>query len=277
MTNLSRVKRGVSAARPCLRRSPTPAPISTGRPFAVRRQLRRHDSPKTLGPTRRLELPSRGLRNRHTTVVLRGLDLARRIRCEPGGANNGSARGGAGDRSRTDLGWCGAPTCHQDSPAWRCDALTYFANRRGRIAATSGDSLVGWVGFEPTCVRGKSPLQSDFATSPMIVPPSGIEPEPLGLQPSAQTTCARVGYERDGFGVHHADHRHRLRLSEIAHDAQGAPRAAMHPLCTRAHYSRFEICCFRSRVAKPKLCMSVARNVEGPPGFPWRPFRHVDV
>lgn len=87
---------------------------------------------------------------------------------------------------------------------------------------------VGWVGFEPTsrrtrrsrAARRRRALQSSFATNPQIVPPSGIEPEPLGLQPSAQTNYARAGYER------------RTRV--------GSARAAFTPNATRAFPARVQ-------------------------------------
>jgi hypothetical protein len=87
----------------------------------------------------------------------------------------------------------------------------------------------------------------------MWVPPSGIEPEPLGLQPSAQTNYARVGYERRAFAVRAAqiiiiffDCQRAARAArtssrkELAFAAR-APRASVHPPLTRAHLSRFEI------------------------------------
>lgn len=109
---------------------------------------------------------------------------------------------------------------------------------------------VGPVGFEPTLWRSKSPLQSSFATSPRQswVPPSGIEPEPPGLQPGAQTYYARVGYERRAvLGRHARGARSSSSSSSVVRDrpdrrAQGAPRAAMHPPVARVHLSRFEIC-----------------------------------
>jgi hypothetical protein len=48
----------------------------------------------------------------------------------------------------------------------------------------------------------------------VVVPPPGIEPEPLGLQPSAQTNYARVGYERRVSGPS-------LRSRKLAHAALG--------------------------------------------------------
>jgi hypothetical protein len=113
------------------------------------------------------------------------------------------------------------------------------------------------VGFEPTCCPGKNRVQSSFATDASraaltrdpcqrtiagiaIVPPSGIEPDPLGLQPSAQTNYARVGYERRArFEARAAQIIIIvLRLSESGMRRAGAPRAFMRSRLQRAHLGR---------------------------------------
>lgn len=69
---------------------------------------------------------------------------------------------------------------------------TEVARHRGRRAARPM-SLRGSGGNRTHVLRCKRPLQQPtFATDP-FVPPSGIEPEPPGLQPGAQTNYARVG------------------------------------------------------------------------------------
>ena len=79
------------------------------------------------------------------------------------------------------------------------------------------------------------------------VPPPGIEPEPLGLQPSAQTNYARVGYERctRWLGMR-APQIIIVKLFDCQRDhrrrPQGAPPALMHWQSLRVHLSRFEIC-----------------------------------
>ncbi len=73
--------------------------------------------------------------------------------------------------------------------------LVVLDPRRRRSAFA--DPRVGRVGIEPTLWRIKNPLQNQrLLPTRTFVPPSGIEPEPLGLQPSAQTNYARVGSER---------------------------------------------------------------------------------
>ena len=148
--------------------------------------------------------------------------------------------------------------------------------------STSDDSIVGRKGIEPSLRRSKNPLQSQrllpthlwlkvksgaprwFVVArkgivsrgkrrrrvPRTVPPSGIEPEPLGLQPSAQTNYARVGCVRCApcarwraatcLGACHGTLIViALRLSEIvARRAQGAPRALARSPSKRAHLSR---------------------------------------
>ena len=70
---------------------------------------------------------------------------------------------------------------------------TWLSNQRGRPMARPL-ILRGSGGDRTHVSRFKKPVHNHFATNPSIaVPPSGIEPEPLGLQPSAQTNYARVG------------------------------------------------------------------------------------
>lgn len=144
---------------------------------------------------------------------------------------------------------------------------------------------------------GASPARAGGGSGNCAVPPSGIEPEPLGLQPSAQTNYARVGYERRARGAHldhsrclrsprGADHHHRSSVVR-----EQVRRAHLPPSCERFGGARTSgvsaLAClasapiairdlnFRSRVAKSD-CRGFGcetRNVEGPPGFPWRPFR----
>lgn len=177
----------------CHRRHARAARLTT---LAASQRPRCSDSRKHSEPTRRLELPSDGLRDRCTTVVLRGQDRA-------------------GDGSRTHQSQCGALTCHLDAPAWRCCVQHLMLESPSARAAASGDSNV--------------------------VPPSGIEPEPLGLQPSAQTNYARVGYERRAR-LGHA----RRRSSSSFFDCQragcaGAPRALGGPCSRTAHLGRRRI------------------------------------
>lgn len=146
-----------------------------------------------------------------------------------------------------------------------------------------------------------------------IVPPSGIEPEPLGLQPSAQTSYARVGcraarpLSRARGAVVGACRAPviiiiDLRLSEnvvppcaartsgldTSANVAGAPVIVLRPRASRAHLSPHEIRSrnSRSRVVNLQLWCRVragreetfpARNVEGPPGFPWAALQHGDV
>jgi len=80
--------------------------------------------------------------------------------------------------------------------------------------------------------------------------------------------------------VHHADHHHRLRLSENTRRAQGAPRAAMRLPAWQAHLSRFEIWCSDHESKKQIVSAfgrSPVRNVEGPPGLPVAALQHEDV
>ncbi len=131
----------------------------------------------------------------------------------------------------------------------------WFLNQRGRPEARPDDSRVGRVGIEPTFRRIKNPLQGlRLLPTQRTVPPSGIEPEPLGLQPSAQTNYARVGCDAarprgqtqrlvvgalPGTLIVIA-----LRLSEITgrsvRRAQVAPRALRYSRSWRIHLSPHE-------------------------------------
>jgi hypothetical protein len=113
--------------------------------------------------------------------------------------------------------------CRYDTPAWWCPRKTPVI----RIVvgtATSDDPFV---------------------------PPPGIEPEPPGLQPSAQTNYARVGYERRA-------------CFEGTHDAQIIIIIIFS--CQRAHLTRF-----RDLESDPESveswCWS-GRNERRPPGCP---------
>lgn len=70
-----------------------------------------------------------------------------------------------------------------------------------------------------------------------VVPPSGIEPEPLRLQRSAQTNYARVGYECRAHAWE-ARTRHQIIIVIIfscqrARQARGTRRAHLGPRCDR--------------------------------------------
>lgn len=135
-----------------------------------------------------------------------------------------------------------------------------------------------------------------------VVPPSGLEPEPLGLQPSAQTvyasgglrapragaararggyppcsSCPRRARRRSSssfFGCHRAMHGRTSGLRAAAFAAD-APRASARPPVAWAHLSRFEIW-IKDLESK---CQIVLRSDERPetskgrPVFPRRPFR----
>jgi hypothetical protein len=109
------------------------------------------------------------------------------------------------------------------------------------------------------------------------VPPPGIEPGPLGLQPSAQTSYARVGL----LGCLPAPSSSLLFGCHRSIPAEDAPRATMHPQDTRTHPSRPRAGVLnpRSRVAKTLIVGDVgrcsARNVEGPPGISGGPSARV--
>lgn len=105
-------------------------------------------------PPRRVELPRDGLRDRYTTVVLRGHLLL--VYSE----QRWSRLWGSNPPRfvwRTDLS--------PEQPAWWCRAAPIFEP----TWATELRPLilrVGWVGFEPTSRLGKNQLQSYFATNP---------------------------------------------------------------------------------------------------------------
>ena len=96
------------------------------------------------------------------------------------------------------------------TPVWRTDvSLQHFAclavpakgpgfldRRRRYCCVRRPDRGLGGNRTHVTAEQ-ESAARPAFATNPSdVVPPSGIEPEPLGLQPSAQTNYARVGYMR---------------------------------------------------------------------------------
>ena len=138
---------------------------------------------------------------------------------------------------------------------------------------TAGDSFEQAVGIEPT--------EAGVAHQPVTlnrlhqVPPSGIEPEPLGLQPSAQTSYARVGYALRATLRRHAAPFVwvlastliviALQLSEIAaRRAQGAPRAAMRPRRSRTHLSRLRSRVVNSRISSRRNQLSLTSGTVRP-------------
>ena len=96
--------------------------------------------------------------------------------------------------------------------------------------------------------RGRCGTPARHLEPPASVPPSGVEPEPLGFRPSAQTCYARVGYcaarslaaaRSDSFqGACQHPHRHCSSIVRDRPRAQGAPRAVVRPRATRTHRSR---------------------------------------
>ena len=116
------------------------------------------------------------------------------------------------------------------------------------------------------------------------VPPSGIEPEPLGLQPSAQTNYARVAIRAlRAFAARAAQiiiivlqlseiGMRRARTSGLVAFALSprAPRALERSTLTRAHLSRFVIW-IRDRESKIQIVVfsdAGPENVEGRLGDP---------
>ena len=221
-------------------------------------------------PTRRVELPLDGLRDRYTTVVLRGQNRA-------------------GDRSRTDLSLCGAQSCHLDAPAWRCRRSRHLGSRI-TVGATAafGDSSRASGRIRTDVVAGPgdrwlraegAPLQSDFATDASR---AGKHPARAGhwiRQRSSPTLWNRtrtsrasaeradrlrksglraphVVTSRDCLAIHPSVRRRSSssffgcqrsrcagRTSGLAANAFAAraPRASVHTPLTRAHLSRFVI------------------------------------
>ena len=215
-----------------------------------RRHPRRHAfSLKHSEPTRRVELPLDGLRDRYTSVVLRGQSSdVNRLLLEPAIGVEPTCPCVA-HRAVTWTHRLGGAVCS-----------TWFRESPSAVRQRSVTHLVNRVGFEPTFCLGKSQVQSAFATDPWLpvialerasgpgslVPPSGIEPEPLGLQPSAQTNYASGGLRaprtwrhrekhssRSCRAVCGADHHHRLRLSE-----SGMRRAHLGPCGVRVFSAR---------------------------------------
>jgi hypothetical protein len=87
--------------------------------------------------------------------------------------------------------------------AHRCATMTLHLlgglhGRPGRRGARGRVRRRTWVGWESNPRFGgvRNRCKASVCYQPVgycVVPPSGIEPEPLGLQPSAQTNYARVG------------------------------------------------------------------------------------
>lgn len=106
------------------------------------------------------------------------------------------------ERHLSSRWWESNPT----TPAWRADVspqhftCLVVSGKRPRFrrhlgaAGTSDVSFVGRVGIEPTFFGVRDRCNNQLLLPTRSVPPSGIEPEPLGLQPSAQTNYARVGW-----------------------------------------------------------------------------------
>ncbi len=71
-----------------------------------------------------------------------------------------------------------------------------FSNHRGRLEGLRPVTR-SWARSESNrrCVRVRTGCNPVLLRAHEAVPPPGVEPEPLGLQPSAQTTYARAGYE----------------------------------------------------------------------------------
>jgi hypothetical protein len=65
------------------------------------------------------------------------------------------------------------------------------------VDAGARSMALAWVEWESnprlSGLRIRCKASVCYRPARRFVPPSGIEPEPLGFQPSAQTTCARVG------------------------------------------------------------------------------------
>jgi hypothetical protein len=246
--------------------------FSARRRQSRRRQLLRCHGSRRLEPTRRVELPLDGLRDRYTSVVLRG--QAQHESCV----------------------WSRRPELNRPVSVWR----TELSPRHTCLAVLCGQHLisritVGAIAAFGDSSRGSGRIRTDVLSGPgdrwpraegarcnpvllpihlesgitdscrkgypatVSVPPSGIEPEPLGLQPSAQTNYARVGYERrtpesiakhiarDPFAAAGgADHHHR---SSVVRErcAAGAPQAFMRSLWRRAHLGRQCIRLLRGR------------------------------
>jgi hypothetical protein len=146
--------------------------------------------------------------------------------------------------------------------------------------------------------RGRCGTPARHLEPPASVPPSGVEPEPLGFRPSAQTRYARVGDCAARASRRHAathfvgacQHPHR-HCSSIVRDrpcagrSSGRDASAGHAgapvaIAIRASArSRSQIIRLsgsgRGCRRRPEAEKS-ARNVEGPPGIPRRPFSTDD-
>ena len=198
------------------------------------------------------------------------------------------------------------PVWRTGVPPWHCIRLvvpggTGFANRRrcrstfdgsncpesrvlGRTASDSFGHRVGRVGIEPTWRRIKSPLQGQHLLSTRwlrcVVPPSGIEPEPLGLQPSAQTNYARVGTSAARvFSTRGADHHHRSSIVRELRRKAHLGRQCTRLLRGRTHHDSRSGLEISSRKVRCSLRFGrwSTRNVERPPGFPGAALQHSYV
>ena len=128
------------------------------------------------------------------------------------------------------------------------------------------------------------------------VPPPGIEPGPLGLQPSAQTNCARVGSVlRAALGRHAASLLgclpapsssslfgcQRSRSACAGRTSGGDASAAFAGAPSRPRppviHSGSRVAEFSCLSTSDSSGVKAARNVEGPPGFPGWPFSAADL
>ena len=157
----------------------------------------------------------------------------------------------------------------------RRDRLSWIAVDAGARSTTR--TWVEWESnprFDGVRIRCKPAFATD--PFPSVVPPSGIEPEPRGLQPRAQTTCARVGNRpacvlsaRTRVCLHRVPARAPIivitvQLSEITRRAQGAPRAVMRSPKARAHPSRTHDLDSRSGIRKTRLCVALDGSITRP-------------
>jgi hypothetical protein len=210
----------------------------------------------SLGPTRRVELPLDGLRDRYTTVVLRG--------------------------QRVNLSSSRRSESNRPVPVWRTElspGLTGLAVLRAKHLLLESPSAlllrsvthrVHRVGFEPTCCPGKSRVQSSFATdasratltrgpcqdhlathsSHPLESNQNLSGFSRARRPTTQEWVTSAAHLSDRaqrrssssfFSCQRAARAGRTSgLHAFAFSAR-APRASMHSPLTRAHPSRFEI------------------------------------
>lgn len=177
---------------------------------------------------------------------------------------------------------------------WRTDlspGLTCLAVRHRRAHlicespwaqdCTSGDSArgLGWIrtnvkrGQEIDAWAPKAPLQSKFATSPWSHPlesNQNLSVFSRARRPHAQEWVTSV--------MHLCASRRSSSSSSVVRERPPcAGRTSGRNASAFWAGAPFAIrdLLFRSRVAKTRLCISVARNAERAARFPWRPFRHV--